>query len=153
MKNLGYSKISGIGAYLPNQSVTSQELMHEIKSKKFGVPETFLERACGIFSRRLSTELESFSYLAVEASIKAMQDAQIAPEDIDMILFCGIDRDRPEPSTAHEIQKQIGAINAECLDVSNACIGMLNGFSVANAYIGIGAAEHILVCTGESLPT
>lgn len=149
MKNLGYSKITGIGAYLPKQTVTSSELMHEVKSKKFGVSETFLERASGIIERRISDNSESFDYLAIQAAQGAMVDAGIHPLDIDMILFCGIDRDRPEPSTAHEIQKQIGAINAECLDISNACIGMLNGLSVANAYIGIGAAENILVCTGE----
>jgi 3-oxoacyl-[acyl-carrier-protein] synthase III len=149
METKGFSKISGIGAYLPKQVVTSEELMHEAQSRKFGVPETFLSRASGIKSRRFSDNSESFSDLAVAASKEAIVDAEIDPLDIDMILFCGIDRDCPEPSTAHLVQKEIGAMNADCLDISNACLGILNGLSVANSYIGVGSAENILICTGE----
>lgn len=149
MNTKGFSKIAGIGAYLPEQVVTSEELMHEAGCRRFGVPETFLARACGIKRRRFSTEEETFANLAIYASRVAIEDAQVDPLDIDMILFCGIDRDCPEPSTAHTIQKEIGANNAECLDISNACLGILNGLSVANAYIGIGSAETILICTGE----
>lgn len=149
METKGFSKISGIGAYLPKQVVTSEELMHEAQSRKFGVPETFLTRASGIKNRRFSDETESFADLAIYASKSAIDDAGIDPLDIDMVLFCGIDRDCPEPSTAHIVQKEIGAINAECFDLSNACLGILNGLSVANAYIGVGSAENILICTGE----
>lgn len=149
MNTKGYAKISGIGAYLPEQIVTSEELMHEAGCRKFGVPETFLTRASGIKERRFSTTEESFANLAIYASRVAISDAGVDPLDIDMILFCGIDRDCPEPSTAHTIQKELGANNAECLDISNACLGILNGLSVANAYIGIGSAETILICTGE----
>ena len=123
--------------------------MHEAQSRKFGVPETFLARASGIRQRRFSEEHESFSDLAIYASRQAIDDAAIDPLEIDMILFCGIDRDCPEPSTAHIVQREIGACNAECLDISNACLGALNGLSVANAYIGVGGAETVLVCTGE----
>jgi 3-oxoacyl-[acyl-carrier-protein] synthase-3 len=149
MNTIGFSTISGIGAYLPTKIVTSEELMHDADSRKFGVPETFLARASGIKERRFSKLTESFSDLAILASNAAIIDAKLDPLDIDLILFCGIDRDCPEPSTAHIVQKEIGAHNAECLDVSNACLGILNGLSVANAYIGIGSAEVILICTGE----
>ena len=149
METKGYSTIIGIGAYLPRQVVTSEDLMHEACSRKFGVPETFLARASGIKERRFSQSDESFADLAVNASREAIKDAQIDPLDIDMVLFCGIDRDCPEPSTAHNVQKEIGASNATCMDVSNACLGILNGLSVANAYIGVGGAENILICSGE----
>lgn len=149
METQGFSKISGIGAYLPKQVVTSEELMHEAQSRKFGVPETFLSRASGIKTRRFSNDSESFADLAIYASKAAIDDAGIDPLDIDMVLFCGIDRDCPEPSTAHIVQKEIGAINADCLDISNACLGILNGLSVANSYIGVGSAENVLICTGE----
>lgn len=149
MEAKGFSKITGIGAYLPEQVVTSEELMREAECRKFGVPETFINRALGINHRRFADTKESFSDLAINASREAIKDAGIDPLDIDMVLFCGIDRDCPEPSTAHTIQKELGADNAVCLDVSNACLGALNGLSVANAYIGVGSAENILVCTGE----
>lgn len=149
MESKGFSVVSGMGAYLPKQVVTSEELMMEAQSRKFGVPETFLARASGIKNRRFSDQSESYADLAILASLQAIQDAGIDPLDLDMVLFCGIDRDCPEPSTAHIIQNEIGAKNAECLDISNACLGILNGLSIANAYIGIGCAETILICTGE----
>lgn len=149
MESKGFSKISGIGAYLPSKIVTSEELMLEAQCRKFGVPETFLARASGIKQRRFSDSSESYADLAILASRVAIKDAGVDPLDIDMILFCGIDRDCPEPSTAHIVQKELGANNAECLDISNACLGVLNGLSVANSYIGIGSAETILICTGE----
>ncbi len=149
METKGFSKISGIGAYLPEQIVTSEELMREAQCRKFGVQETFISRAIGIKRRRFASDEESFADLAINASREAIKDAAIDPRDIDMVLFCGIDRDCPEPSTAHTVQKELGALNAECLDISNACLGALNGLSIANAYIGVGSAENILVCTGE----
>lgn len=143
------SKISGIGAYLPETVVTTNELMHEVNSRKFGVPESFLERASGIVQRRFSDDRESISYQAVQASVAAIQDAGIDPKDLDWVLFCGIHRDLYEPSQAHDIQAKLGAINASALDISNACIGLLNGLQIASAFIKAGSAENVLVCTGE----
>ncbi len=142
-------QIVGFGAFLPNQIVKSGELMHEAKSEEFGIRESFLEKASGIVERRFSNDKESFSYLAGEASKQAILDAGIHPLDIDEIFFCGIDRDKPEPSTAHDIQEITGAWNARCQDISNACIGMINGLQNAMAYIKAGMAENILICTGE----
>ncbi|WNO11061.1 ketoacyl-ACP synthase III [Teredinibacter sp. KSP-S5-2] len=149
MKTSSGSKITGIGAFLPKSIVTTEELMHEAQSRKFGVSESFLSRASGIKQRRFSDPNQSYGYLAIQAARDAIIDARINPLDIDLILFCGIDRDKPEPSTAHEVQAELGAWNAACLDVSNACIGMLSGYSVAHAYINSGMAENILICTGE----
>lgn len=145
----GFSRISGIGAYIPQQVVSSADLMVEANCHKFGISEQFLTRSCGIKERRFSDDRETFGYMAAMASRTAIVDAGIDPMDIDMVLFCGIDRDQPEPATAHEIQQAIEALNAECLDISNACIGSNHGLAVANAYIAAGAAENILVCTGE----
>lgn len=142
-------KISGVGAFLPQNVVTTEELMREAQSKKFGVSENFLGRASGIIQRRFSDPNETYGYLAIQASRQALIDASIDPLDIDWVLFCGIDRDKPEPSTAHEVQAEIGAWNAACLDISNACIGMISGLEIADSFIRAGKAENILLCTGE----
>lgn len=149
MQSNGQCKIAGIGAYLPDMKVTSEELMHDAKSKNFGVHPKFLERFSGIKERRFSNNNEAPSALAIEASKNAIKDASISPEDIDLILYCGIDRDYVEPATAHKVQVELGAKNADCLDITNACHGVMNGISIANAYISSGSAENILVCTGE----
>ena len=73
--------------------MTSEELIHEANSRKFGVPETVLARAFGIKQRRFSDAQESFADLAVLASQQAIQEAAIDPLAIDMILFCGIEKE------------------------------------------------------------
>ncbi len=143
------SHITGIGAYFPQQIIKSDELMAEAQSKKFGIPESFLQRASGIIERRFSTEKETYALMAIAASRNAIDEAGIDPLDIDLVLFCGIDKDYSEPATAHEVQIGVGAHNSECMDVSNACIGMLSGYKIADAYIRTGIAETVLVCSGE----
>lgn len=142
-------KIQGVGAYLPPMRVSSNELMREIRSEDAGIPESFLERATGIIERRICTDPDTLTSMATNASLGAMSDAGLSASDIDCVIYCGIESEDAEPSTAHHVQRAIGAQNAVCFDVSNACLGLLNGLSIANAYLSSSNAEHILICTGE----
>ncbi|NIB40791.1 ketoacyl-ACP synthase III [Pseudomaricurvus alkylphenolicus] len=144
-----HSRIAGIGAYLPSQKVSSIDLMTEIKSRRFGVPENFISRYIGIIERRFSEDALQPSDMAYRASIGAIEESGIDPTHIDWIIFCGIDRDWKEPATACRVQQLLGASNAACLDISNACLGFMNGLALADAYITSGMADNVLVCTGE----
>ena len=70
----------------------------------------------------------------MEAAKIAIRDANVSPNEIDLVVYCGHEGNWLEPGTAHVIQHSIGA-NAVCLDVSNACHGFMNGFSVVDAMI------------------
>lgn len=145
----GNTKILGIGGYVPDQRVTSEELLREIKSEqRFGLKETFIGNVLGIYERRVAAN-ENPSDMAIRASEVAIADAGVDPLDIDMVVFCGIERDWQEPSTAHRVQNVLGAHRAVCFDISNACHGFMNGLSVADAMISNGSIETALVCTGE----
>ena len=148
MKMQGCSYISGFGAYLPQTVVHSDELMQQANSRKFGLPYDFMSRKIGIVERRYAID-ESFIDLAYEASKCAIEDANLSPLDIDLIIYCGISGQYKEPSTAHEIQNKIGAKNAICFDSSNACLGIVTSIMTANAFIQSGAANHVLLCTAE----
>ena len=141
--------LSGAGSYLPKNRVSSEELMRNAGSESVGISPKFLEKSTGIEERRFADRSETYADLAIHAARAAILDAKVDPLDIDACIFCGIDNDHPEPSTAHEVQRAVGAINAHCFDMSNACLGLLNGLSVADAYISVGAAEVVLICTGE----
>lgn len=143
------SQITGIGAYIPEMVVHSRDLMREIKSAQLGYDERLFERATGIRERRFTTEEETYTMMSVEASHQAIVDAGIDPADIDFTIYCGIDKDVAEPSLAHEISNILGAKKAICFDINNACLGLLNGLSIANAYLASGAAENVLICTAE----
>ena len=149
MKFAGNSRVVGVGAYLPENRVTSQSLMEEVRSTRFGTPVTYIDRLVGVKERRISELNVLPSDMAIMASEAAIEDAGIDPRDIQLIVYCGIDRDWQEPATAHRVQSVIGADRATCFDLSNACHGFMNGLSVADAFISKGGVDNVLVCTGE----
>ncbi len=150
MNMTGFSRIESIGSYVPDQVVTSEDLMDEIHSEtRFGVPNTWLSELTGIRSRRFAGPAAKPSDLAIEAGRAALEKCGMDPREIGMVIYCGIDRDWVEPATSHRIQRELGCGNAACLDVTNACHGFTNGMSVGDAMIATGAAENVLVVTGE----
>ena len=150
MKELFKTQIIGAGAAIPDRRVASDDLLKSIDSeKRFGIPHSFISDKIGIVERRVANILDKPSDLAIEASINAMCQSRIDALDIDLIVYCGIDRDWVEPATAHRVQDFIGAKNAYCFDVSNACHGMMNGLDYANDKIQLGKIETALICTGE----
>ncbi|MGI9287185.1 MAG: ketoacyl-ACP synthase III [Pseudomonadales bacterium] len=150
MEQNGSTKIVSMGHYLPPQRVKSSELMEEIDSeRRFGVRSHFLSALIGVEERRYAPADAPPSALAIEASIDALRRSSIRPADIDYVIYCGIERDWQEPATAHRVQSEVGAYNATCFDVTNACHGFMNGLAIADAFIGTGSAETCLVCTGE----
>ncbi|MGI9292966.1 MAG: ketoacyl-ACP synthase III [Pseudomonadales bacterium] len=150
MEQNGSTKIVSMGHYLPPQRVKSSDLMDEIGSEtRFGVRSQFLSSLIGVDERRYAPAGTLPSALAIEASLDALQRSNVGPAEIDYVIYCGIERDWQEPATAHRVQSEIGAYNAACFDVTNACHGFMNGLAIADAFIGTGSAETCLVCTGE----
>ncbi len=146
----GHTSIIGIGSYMPHEIVKSVDLMAEIHSaEKFGISENFISDVIGIEERRVAVHGHKPSDLAIFASEVALKHSGINANEIDLIIFCGIERDWIEPATAHRVQQFIGAKNATCFDLSNACHGFMNGVSVADAMIATGSASTALICTGE----
>lgn len=145
----GRSKISGVGVFFPSQIVTSISLMEEIQAeKRFGIPLNWVDKKIGIEERRVADEGTLPSDLATSAAIEALKNASINPEHISLIIYCGIEKDFMEPGTAHVVQKNLGS-NAVCMDVTNACQGIISGISVADSMIGSGCIDNALICSGE----
>lgn len=149
MESYCHSKISGIGAFLPEQRVTTDELLREVNCRRFGIPENYISKFIGIKEKRVADPKMEPSELAALASEIALRDAGVSANEIDLIIYTGVAKDFIEPSTAHNVQFQLGATNAVCLDASNACAGFMTGVSIGDAYIAGKAANKVLVCTGE----
>ncbi len=150
METLGVTKVAGVGSYLPAQSVKSDDLMAEVNARRFGIEENYMSSQIGIVERRVAEIGSKPSDLATLASESALNNSGVRADEIDLLIFAGITRDYDEPSTAHNVQKKLGAVNASCFDVTNACLGFMTALSVADAYIAGGMADTILVCTGET---
>jgi len=135
--------------FFPSQIVTSISLMEEIQSdKRFGISLNWVDKKIGIEERRVAAEGTLPSDMATSASIEALKNASINPGHLSLIIYCGIEKDFMEPGTAHVVQKNLGS-NAVCMDVTNACQGIISGISVADSMIDSGCIDNALICSGE----
>lgn len=143
--------IESVGTYLPTQVVKSDDLFDEIRSEQqYGIPRDFMSSSMGIVERRMSSPETQPSELAILAAEKALQRCpHISRNDIGLVIFCGIERDQPEPATAHTVQYALGIQAEDVFDLGNACLGFVNGLKVASNYISAGLIKYALVTTGE----
>lgn len=150
MYTVGHSRPISVGVYIPEQKVTSREILQQIGSKdRFDIPYDWLERTTGISERRVAPESMLPSDMAVSAALEALETARLRPSDIDLIIYTGVDRDYIEPATAHIVQDKLHAENAVVFDLTNACHGFMNGIHLADALIATGQARRALIVTGE----
>lgn len=138
-------KILGTGSFLPAQVVTNDHLAQIVDTN-----DEWITSRTGIKERRISNG-ETVSQLASEAARRAMEDAGVQPEEIDLILLATMTPDASMPNGACMVQKEIGAVNATCFDINAACTGFLFALNTANAYLTAGMYEKILVIGAETL--
>jgi 3-oxoacyl-[acyl-carrier-protein] synthase-3 len=89
--------------------------------------------------------------MASKAALKALEQAGVAPIDVDMILVATATPDMLFPATACFVQKKIGATNAACLDIAAACAGFLFGIEIAQQFITSHTHNTVLVIGAEKL--
>src|SRR5438045_8579684 len=89
--------------------------------------------------------------MSTKASLKAIEQAKISPEEINLILVATATPDMFFPATACFVQKKIGAKNAACLDISAACAGFLFGIEIAQQFITSHTNDTVLVIGAEKL--
>lgn len=145
------ANVVAVGTHLPEQIVKSDHLLDEINSEqRYGIPRDFLSGGMGIVERRMSAPDAQPSELAIPAARNALAACpELDPMDIDLVIFCGIERDQPEPATAHTVQNALGLKAGNVFDVANACLGFVDGLKIASNYISAGIVEYALVVTGE----
>lgn len=147
-------RVESTGVFFPEQVVTSDDLLSEIDSEKnYGWPTDLISRHIGIKERRMADGSCLPSDLAIPAAKMAIRDCvSLNPDDIGMVIFCGIERDQPEPATAHTIQNALGLSADHAFDIANACFGFIHGMQLASNYIKLGEVKKALIVTGE-VPT
>lgn len=144
-------KINSVGTFLPKEVVKSDDLMTEIDSKnRYDIPIDWLSTVMGIDERRVAASDAKPSDLAIPAAQEAIDRcSEMSPEEIDLVIFCGIERDQPEPATAHTIQNALGLNANHVFDMANACFGFIDAMEVASNFIKCGAVRYALIVTGE----
>lgn len=139
------STILGTGSALPEKIVTNNDLTALIETND----EWIIERT-GIHERRVAVT-ENTTSLAIEAGRKALNDANISPEDIDLVLVATVTPDGSIPNTACKVQAALGTTNAMCYELNAACTGFIYAMHAAHAYISSGMIRHALIIGAETL--
>ena len=138
-------KILGTGSFLPEKSVSNGDL-----SKVMDTSDEWISSRTGIRSRHISIE-DTTSTMAVKAAEKALEDAGISAEELDHIFVATLSGDYATPSTACQVQKGIGAVNAVCMDINAACSGFVFGLNTAVAYARAGMGKKMMIIGVETL--
>ena len=138
-------KILGTGSFLPEKSVSNDDL-----SKVMDTNDEWISSRTGIRSRHISIE-DTTSTMAVKAAEKALEVAGISAEELDHIFVATLSGDYATPSTACQVQKGIGAVNAVCMDINAACSGFVFGLNTAVAYARAGMGKKMMIIGVETL--
>lgn len=138
-------KIIGTGSYVPEKIYTNEYLETIVPTNAEWIYENV-----GIRERRIAAPDQATSDLATEAGRRALEDAGLKPEDIDLIIVATATPDRKAPSTAAFVQHKLNAFNAAAFDLSAVCSGFLFSMSVASQYIASGVYNNVLVIGADT---
>lgn len=145
-------RIAGLGYDLPQRIVSSEALEDRLAPlyQRLGLAAGRLELMTGIRTRRFYEPGETPSGAAIRASERALKSSGIARERIGALIFASVCRDYLEPATANVVHHRLGLPDgALVFDVSNACLGMLNGMLIIADLIELGRIEAGMVVAGE----
>lgn len=138
-------QIKGTGSALPSKIMTNDDL-----SKIIETSDEWISERTGIRQRHISTG-ETVVSLSASACLEAMKDANVNPEDIELIILATCSPEVMIPNVACQVQAKIGAVNAVAFDMNAACSGFLFALNVVNAYISSGIYKNALVIGAEVL--
>lgn len=142
MKN---AKMIGFGLYTPKNLVENERLQEFLETS-----DEWIRTRTGIERRYISLD-ENTSDLAVEASKKALSQAGLSAEDIDLIILATVTPDNFTPSTACIVQDKLGAKNAWAFDINAACTGFIYALKLGKSLIRSGEAKNALIIGAETL--
>ena len=138
--------ILGLGSSLPQKVLTNSDL-----EKMVDTTNEWIIKRTGISERRILEENEPAYKLAIDAGKKALDDAGIAPEQLDLIIVATETPDYYTPSTSCIVQDGLKATNAAAFDLNSACSGFIYALTVANQFIQSGYYKYILLIGCEGL--
>jgi 3-oxoacyl-[acyl-carrier-protein] synthase-3 len=113
--------------------------------------DEWIRQRTGIVERRLLTEDQATSDLAIAAAKAALADARCDPKELDLVILGTVTGDFPFPATATLVQAALGADNAAAFDVSAACPGFVFAASVGSQFLATGRCRRVLAIGAEAL--
>jgi 3-oxoacyl-[acyl-carrier-protein] synthase-3 len=138
------ARITGTGMYAPEKVVTNFDL-----EKMMDTSDAWIRERAGIIERRFVDSEVGAAGLAYEAAKMALENAQLEPKDIDLIIFATLSPEYQFPGSGVLLQEKLGLPGIPALDVRNQCTGFIYGLSIADQYIKTGMYNRIMVAGAE----
>ena len=136
----------GLGAYRPSRLVPNDDLVAAIDSS-----DEWIQQRSGIRTRRWAAEHETVQSMSVAASREAIEQAGIAPEQIDAVIVATVTHMLQTPALAPAVAHELGLSRPAAFDVSAACAGFCHAVALASDMIRGGSARYALVIGVEKL--
>jgi 3-oxoacyl-[acyl-carrier-protein] synthase III len=152
---ISYSQVclDTFGYELPPRIITSEEIETRLSDvyERLHLPAGRLELMSGIRERRLWRDGTRPSEAATFAGQKVLEKADIDPKEIDCLIFTSVSRDMLEPATASFVHNNLGLPESALIfDISNACLGFLDGMIMLGNMIELGQVRNGLIVSGET---
>ena len=138
--------IKGLGKYIPEKIYDNAYFESIVDTN-----DEWITRRTGIKERHIAADNEYTTDLAVNAAKSAIEDAGIAPEDIDLVLLATVSPDYFTPCCACIVQDKIGAVNAAAFDFNAACSSFITGMVMAEQFIKNGTYKNVLLVCADAL--
>ena len=138
--------VTGIGSYVPDQVLTNRDLERIVETS-----DEWIVSHTGIRERRVAAPDQAASDLGTAAARRALADAGLTPDDLDLIICATITGDMIVPATACLIQANLGASHCGAFDLASGCTGWMYGLGLASGMIRSGECDHVLVIATEIL--
>lgn len=138
--------IRATGMSVPDKIVTNADFERILDTS-----DEWITTRTGIKERRLCASGQNTADMAAEAARRTLEEAELAPDDVDVLILSTATPDHLLPATACETQALLGCENAAAFDISAACAGWLYGVSLADGLITAGMHENVLVIGSEKM--
>lgn len=138
--------ITGIGSYLPDRIMTNEELARLVDTS-----DEWIQARTGIRERRIAEPAQAASDMGVTAARRALADAGLTADEVELIIVATATADMQFPSTACIIQQQLGVENIPAFDVTAGCTGFIYALTIGNQFIANGFYRTVLIIGTEVL--
>jgi 3-oxoacyl-[acyl-carrier-protein] synthase-3 len=141
-----YAHITGWGMAVPSRVLTNADL-----EKIVDTDDAWIQSRTGIRQRHIANDEESTASLAKDAALNALRVANLAPDDVELIIVSTSSPEHLFPATACLVQDRIGATHAGAFDLSAACSGFIFALNMATQAIRSGSIHNAVVIGAETL--
>lgn len=139
------SAVRGVGTALPRKVMTNKDLESFLETS-----DSWIVQRTGIRQRHIASEDETTASLGEAAARQALENANLTPDDIDLIVLATATPNNTFPATAVEVQNRLGMRHGFAFDIQAVCSGFVYALTTADLHIRGGIAKRVLVIGSET---